>query len=330
MSETVCPALPGQSAAQVFNVDLASCAPGHASIRDWYEILHENYFRLDVKVGSSFRSGSLERVDIGNIRACMLKCDPMLTERRASPAGPDTRDFYVVEIPQATPVTLTQRGRESVIQPGDFAIVNGAEGYTFAMAQRNEVRTLRIPCRSLLRRLPAVDDKVALTCHGSEPTVALFLEFAQTWGRHANALPPELRERTEQHLLDLLVMALSGTHGATSETSVRSAHRQRALRTIEDQFANPALEPVDIARALGLSERYLQKIFAEREETVSSTIRRRRVLEAKRLLAARAQNRQSVTQIAFSVGFSDPSHFSRVFRQETGVSPVQYTNTDLD
>ena len=85
MSETVCPALPGQSAAQVFNADLASCAPGHTSIRDWYEILHENYFRLDVKVGSSFRSGSLERVDIGNIRACMLKCDPMLTERLASP-----------------------------------------------------------------------------------------------------------------------------------------------------------------------------------------------------------------------------------------------------
>ncbi|WP_028220926.1 AraC family transcriptional regulator [Paraburkholderia oxyphila] len=315
----------GASPARTFNVDLTT-APGRprAGVQAWFEILHDNYFPLDVKVGRDFRSGLLTRVDIGNIRACTLKTDAMLTERRASRAMPDGRDFYVVEIPQEAPVRVAQRGREGVVRPGGFTVVNGAEAYTFETAQRNEVRTLRIPCRSLRARLPSLDDWVAKTCEPSQPLVALFLDFAASYGQHGPGLLPAHHDRVEQHLLDLLVMALLGADDTSSETSVRSAHRQRALRVIEQHFCDPALEPSGVARAIGVSERYLQKIFSERRETVSATIRERRILEAKRLLARRAQLRLSVTQIAYAVGFSDPAWFSRAFRQATGVSPAQY------
>ncbi|MCG5076280.1 AraC family transcriptional regulator [Paraburkholderia tagetis] len=315
----------GASPARTFNFDLTT-APGRprTGVQAWFEILHDNYFPLDVKVGRDFRSGLLTRVDIGNIRACTLKTDAMLTERRASRAMPDGRDFYVVEIPREAPVRVAQRGREGVVRPGGFTVVNGAEAYTFETAQRNEVRTLRIPCRSLRARLPSLDDWVAKTCEPSQPLVALFLDFAASYGQHGPGLLSAHHDRVEQHLLDLLVMALLGADDTTSETSVRSAHRQRALRVIEQHFCDPALEPSGVARATGVSERYLQKIFSERRETVSATIRERRILEAKRLLARRAQLRLSVTQIAYAVGFSDPAWFSRVFRQATGVSPAQY------
>jgi AraC family transcriptional regulator, positive regulator of tynA and feaB len=312
------------SPACTFNVDLAATGRGRAGVQTWFNILHENYFPLDVKVGRDFRSGLLTRVDIGNIRACTLKTDPMLTERRASRSMQDGRDFYVVEMPREAPVRVVQRGRESIVRPGDFTIVNGAEGYTFETEQHNEVRTLRIPCRTLRARLPSLDDWAAKTCESSQPIVTLFLDFAASYGQHAHALLPAQQERLEQHLLDLLVMALQGADDASSETSVRSAHRQRALRTIEQHFCDPALEPSGVARAIGVSDRYLQRIFSERQETVSAAIRERRILEAKRLLANRAQLRLSVTQIAYAVGFSDPAYFSRVFRQVTGVSPVQY------
>ena len=132
----------------------------------------------------------------------------------------------------------------------------------------------------------------------------------------------------EQHLLDLLVMALIGADDGGNESSIRTAHRQRALRAIERDFANPDLEPSNIAVSVGVSDRYLQKIFSDRDETVSAVIRARRILELKGLLVNRHQRKQSVTQIAFSVGFSDSAYFSRVFRQETGVSPVHYQGED--
>lgn len=324
MTENGWAAARSASPASTFNVDLTAPGQLRAGVQTWFEILHDNYFPLDVKVGRDFRSGLLTRVDIGNIRACTLKTDPMLTERRMSRSTPDGGDFYVVEIPRDAPVRVVQRGREGIVRPGGFTVVNGAEGYTFETAQHNEVRTLRIPCRSLRARLPSLDDWVARTCESSQPLVALFLDFAASYGQHGCALPPTHHERVEQHLLDLLVMALVGADDTSNETSVRSAHRQHALRTIEQHFCDPALEPSSVARAIGVSERYLQKIFSERQETVSATIRNRRILEARRLLANRAQLRLSVTQIAYAVGFSDPAYFSRVFRQVTGVAPVQY------
>jgi AraC-like DNA-binding protein len=32
----------------------------------------------------------------------------------------------------------------------------------------------------------------------------------------------------------------------------------------------------------------------------------------------------TVTEVAFAVGYNDPAYFSRVFRTETGKSPLQY------
>lgn len=314
----------GASPACTFNVDLTASGRGRTGVQAWFDILHDNYFPLDVKVGRDFRSGLLTRVDIGDMRACTLKTDPMRTERRASRTMQNERDFYVVEMPREAPVRVAQRGRENIVRPGDFTVVNGAEGYTFETVQHNEVHTLRIPCRSLRARLPSLDDWIAKTCESRQPLVALFLDFAASYGQHAHALPPAQRGRLEQQLLDLLVMALLGVDDTSGETSVRSAHRQRALRMIEQHFSDPALETSGVARAIGVSERYLQRIFSERQETVSAAIRNRRILEAKRLLASRAQLRLSVTQIAYSVGFSDPAYFSRVFRQTTGVSPAQY------
>jgi AraC-like DNA-binding protein len=47
-------------------------------------------------------------------------------------------------------------------------------------------------------------------------------------------------------------------------------------------------------------------------------LNRYRITQAKRLLR---ETDQSITEIALTVGFSDSSYFSRVFRRETGLSP---------
>ena len=60
-------------------------------------------------------------------------------------------------------------------------------------------------------------------------------------------------------------------------------------------------------------------------ETVGSTPRR--YLEERRIEhAARAlvETEQTIAQIAQSVGYSDPYHFSRVFKRVMGMPPKQY------
>jgi len=42
---------------------------------------------------------------------------------------------------------------------------------------------------------------------------------------------------------------------------------------------------------------------------------------AKRLLR---KTKQSVVEVAHDVGYASPSHFTQLFRQETGLSPSDY------
>ncbi|MEH7529090.1 helix-turn-helix domain-containing protein, partial [Priestia megaterium] len=48
-----------------------------------------------------------------------------------------------------------------------------------------------------------------------------------------------------------------------------------------------------------------------------------RINKAKHLLSTTSQ---SIQQISFSIGFSDPNYFSRVFKNQTGVSPSIWKN----
>ena len=56
-------------------------------------------------------------------------------------------------------------------------------------------------------------------------------------------------------------------------------------------------------------------------ESIGKYIQRRRLCEAKRLLA---ETDNSVRKIAEAVGFPDNSYFCRVFKKETGVTPLTF------
>jgi len=73
---------------------------------------------------------------------------------------------------------------------------------------------------------------------------------------------------------------------------------------------------------LAVSQNYLTNCF-QKEIGVSplAYANRYRIHRAKNLLS---DTKQSVTEIAIAVGFTDLAHFSRVFRKETGFSPTEY------
>ncbi len=96
---------------------------------------------------------------------------------------------------------------------------------------------------------------------------------------------------------------------------------RQVMAFIHENYAT-CITRQELAHRFGLSERHLNRCF--REETgvaLMTYLNRYRINQARALLEM--QN-QSITDIAISVGFSDSSYFGRVFRKETGVSPIAY------
>lgn len=78
----------------------------------------------------------------------------------------------------------------------------------------------------------------------------------------------------------------------------------------------------DLTKALGISQPYLYRIFKEKYGlSPKSQINNLKILKAKKLLN---ESSMSITNIAYSLGFSSPQDFSHFFKKHTGHSPTNY------
>ena len=104
----------------------------------------------------------------------------------------------------------------------------------------------------------------------------------------------------------------------------------RILSAIRDNFADPDFGPAEAAAKVGISLRYLHKLFAERGLTCEKFIYSSRLDHAVHLLRRRGSlpTDQPLSDIAYACGFSDYAHFSRKFRHRYGRSPGAHSHED--
>jgi len=91
---------------------------------------------------------------------------------------------------------------------------------------------------------------------------------------------------------------------------------------IQDQV-DSNLSLTAVSKSLEMNPAYLSREFSKYFNNLSfgEYIRKMRIENAIRLIHT---NNFSLTQIAYLTGFSDQSHFSRIFKQHTGKSPSAY------
>lgn len=143
----------------------------------------------------------------------------------------------------------------------------------------------------------------------------------------------ELRERgdelaeleTKAKLVQVIVSSLRSDEPAGSDNaSIDAVNRARLQRSLEWLGANlhRDISAADLADAAGLSPSHFNRLFVEWTGYAPMLyVRRRRVEEARRLLGDVSV---PIKEIARRLGFRDPFHFSKVFRQIDGLSPSAY------
>jgi len=102
-------------------------------------------------------------------------------------------------------------------------------------------------------------------------------------------------------------------------TSNRSI--QRVINYIHENITEP-LDLKELASLAGYSlSRFKTKFRAETGQTPAFYISTVKIEHAKMLLL---ESNQSITAIAYNLGWSSSNYFCTVFRKLTGISPLQY------
>lgn len=285
------------------------------------------YYPCDFRFGQPrVITGRVRVMEFGPVQAGRVRLDPVYVERTPAQVRRRSGDYVFIPMPLKNSLRLRQRGREARADQDRFAFASSAEAYVYAHDETIDAVTLRIEAAEVRNRVPHMEDLTATVFPGRGNAAALFMDYARSFCLNAGTLDAQAGMMTARHLLDLFALAVLGEGGAaaSTESAVREANRQRILRHVEARLADPGLGTASVARDLGLSERYIQKLLSEHSETLSGVIRDRRIAEARRLLADPAARCHSIAAIAYQIGFTDPAYFSRVFREVTGASPRDY------
>ena len=101
--------------------------------------------------------------------------------------------------------------------------------------------------------------------------------------------------------------------------TTQSSFMEKVYETIHKHLENESFGVEKLSNELGISERQIQrKVKAFTNKSPGQLIILTRLNKAKELLAF---NRYSIAEVAYQVGFSCPSYFSKLFKREFGENP---------
>ncbi len=103
-----------------------------------------------------------------------------------------------------------------------------------------------------------------------------------------------------------------------------AALRLQVTSYIDANLGDPGLSRGEIARALFISTRQLNRLFEREGRSVTEIIRERRLESCRKDLADPALAQETAFSIALRWGFRNQAHFSRAFRRAYGCSPREY------
>jgi len=135
----------------------------------------------------------------------------------------------------------------------------------------------------------------------------------------------EFQQMDEVSPLAIEALALEIVVAASRRPTIDSKRNppwlKRARDILHERFTE-SLRVSDLAASVGVHPAYLAGEFRHLYgRTIGEYVRRLRVRQACREMI---ESDASIAEIAAMVGFYDQSHFSRVFKQLTGMTPIKY------
>ncbi len=302
--------------------DTAGLAPLERA-RHWTDVIAASYFPLELTFREPERfSGRLTRWTLGDVAVSRLRSDALFYRRGKRHLREAGEEAFLITIPRTQPVRFVQMGREVECRPGAFVIERGNAPYTFSYDRASDLIAVKVLEPTLAAHLSKPGRFCALDFDASSGVGALMVDMVRATEAHWATTLSGGRDALGRHLLELLVLAIENDPRAIESggAAIAAAHLSRVGRMIAERYGDPGLAPGDIARACGISKRYLHALCRADGATVGERLREAR-LSAARANLSHTKGTRSITDIAYGCGFSDGSQFSRAYRARFGETP---------
>jgi AraC-like DNA-binding protein len=288
----------------------------------WKDIFANGPQALAVEAEPGSFEGALTRLTDGELEITSVKSTP-LRSRNDTRSACDGRRFSL-QLVHAGRCVLKHAGAEIVAETGDMVVVDARKPYELTFKRPVHGLVLSLPRARFGGHAKVLEQIAGQPINLNRGPASVLSGFIRSaWDQLAEGEGEEWPHSASEVIWDLLASVLQDDRASGSEANRAGALRCKATKLVEHRLFDPEFRTIAIAQELGVSARYLQRVFAEEGTTPARFLLARR-LDAAAVRLRHADRPYRITDVALECGFNDLSYFSRAFRLRFGISARDY------
>ncbi|MEW1779974.1 helix-turn-helix domain-containing protein [Streptomyces sp. NPDC086777] len=300
--------------------------PPEQSLEYWHDAVLDTLVGMDIAAEGDTYDATLRTDRLGGLRITTVEADPGRVHRtpRLIARG-DGREIFVA-VQSTGRARVEQDGRDAELGTGDIAFFETLRPFRTAFPDRFRLKIFAVPRPPLGLSEADVRRLTGRAIHPHDGLPALLGPLLERLADTSASYTSPTAERLAESVVELVAATAADRLGA-DPADLPGAEGVLLLRIrtyISWHLSDPALTPAVIARAHGISVRYLHRLFQAEDTTVCQWIRDRRLRECRRELAARPAGPVSLGQVARRWGFTGAAGFGKAFRSSFGLSPTDW------
>ncbi len=283
---------------------------------------HECRLEGPTTFSATIHHATFDQLEISRVESDGLR--ESTRNARGIPHGEDDVFFLCAQLSGTS--IMSQDGRDDAMGPGDFMLLDAERTSSNYFPGPYSLLIIKIPHRAMKARVASSSQLTACTMSGTTGIGALTSEFIRMIPERHDDLTPTARAQIGEQVLDLVALALAAERGEDRPalSSARAMALLRLRTAVERQLSDPGLDPATAAAAAGISVRYANALLNTEGLSLERLIVQRRLDRCRRAFEDPAQAHRSISEVAYTWGFSDLSHFTRRFKSVFGCTPSDY------
>lgn len=291
----------------------------------WREWVFSHFGGLESDLyGDSEFDGHLAASRAGDVILTKLEADRHRVLRSPHLARSSETGYLKIVAPWQGWASVEQNSRRASARSGGWVIYDTTGSYAIENPERVEHLIVMLPKDRMAERGVRLEQLMARHVGGASGISRVALETMRATYQELPHMSEEAARGAGELIMQLVRLSLLELAGQETSVTQREALKDRIRDHVARNLRDPHLSADSIARALNCSRRLLYNAFAGDADTLAGYIQRQRVAACVRELQQDVQGLRPITEIALSSGFSNLSHFSRVFRDHTGMSPSEF------
>jgi AraC-like DNA-binding protein len=224
---------------------------------------------------------------------------------------------------------ITHYGRSQHLVQGDVFLMDSRAPLEIAIPSQTKSVCISIERSDIVALARQPEDLFGLKISGGQGLPSLLGHMLRALLNDPHSYEDPERRVVNGSVLSIIDQHLLGTRCERTPADSESDLIRRIKAWIVNNLDEAEFDVADIARHFNMSRSSLYRLFATMGATPKSWIMGQRLNLARDKLSDPRHKHLSISTICFRSGFNDAAHFSRLFRQNFGISPNEYRKENI-